>query len=1074
MNSKSLVVWGLVIFLSWAATAQATNVGYTAQDIGGGYWIYHYAVANDTLGVPVKRFIIWFEADLYEDLSIVSPESINDLWSQSVIEPDPYWLDDGSYRAVALDAGIAVGACQRGFAVRFKYPDPCLPAGQEFDILDPNDYISLEHGWTSDPLHVDADATGNPLQDGTKANPFATIQQGINAAQDGDAVIVEPNTYQENIYFLGKEIVVQSVDPDNWDTISETIIDGDFDGSCVTFDQGEDNSSILQGFTITNGIGTDTVYTFSNGSLSGYMGGGVFCLDSSPIIRHCHIMRNGLDISGPSVADHGGGLALLGDCQAVISNCVIAENGAYSCGDAIVIRANEPNMATSIITHCTIANNGEEYPPAYLYYDVDCWDTNPVISNTIIYSPQRSLLIEDPESVTYSCIRESYFYEYGCGGFAHPYDHTAAGGNISEWPRWAIPPDDICAQRDEWGDCLEFIPTDYHLRRDSPCIDAGDPNFLLTTETDIDSQARVMTGRLDIGADEVAPAIIAVKPLGGEVWAAGSSHQIVWLSYGYSDNVDISYSTNNGTDWTPIATNVVNTGSYPWTLPAVDSDQCRLKVTASVPPDYIEYEGFEQNFTIHPSPAGAPVSSTWPTLGSDFKRSGLSDNPAVQLGCVKWSFAPGGSVVTAVTIGANDRVHLACQDGMLYTLDPNGIVVWTYDVDVPLLSSPTVGPDGTIYVGSEDDRLYAIDPNGLLRWTHKTDGFIYSTTAIAPDGTLYVGSRDGKLHALSSAGSELWSFALSGSESLTPAVLASAAVGNDDNIYVGGLYDPNFYALSPGGTVQWSQQFERLIDPNRPSLGYRNLWIFASPVVASDGTIYVCPLYDTKLHALDPNNGTVNWSLDLADPASGWFGYHYKYDYPSAYIWSEPALGPDGTIYVSFDDPYLRAVNPNGTIKWVTRLGILGGFTITVGSDGLIYVAGDDALMYVVSPTGQQLACFEGSGWLSYPVIAQDGTIYLSDAEDTLWAIGNSDCSGEITSLHRLPDVNGDNIVNLLDFSLHAADWLLCTNYVAEDFCEEPISVDGLYLVGDINRSSYVDIFDLIFLAEQWLNEEQP
>ena len=49
----------------------------------------------------------------------------------------------------------------------------------------------------------------------------------------------------------------------------------------------------------------------------------------------------------------------------------------------------------------------------------------------------------------------------------------------------------------------------YHLEEDSPCKDAGDPNYVSTSvtgETDIDVQPRVMGDcieRVDIGADEI-------------------------------------------------------------------------------------------------------------------------------------------------------------------------------------------------------------------------------------------------------------------------------------------------------------------------------------------------------------------------------------------------------------------------------------------------------------------------------------------------------------------------------------------------------------------------------------------
>lgn len=85
---------------------------------------------------------------------------------------------------------------------------------------------------------------------------YATIQAGIDAAVEGDTVLVQPGTYVENINFNGKNIVVGSLfimcgDPSY---ISQTVIDGNQIGSVVTFENMEDSNAMLIGFTLTKGM----------------------------------------------------------------------------------------------------------------------------------------------------------------------------------------------------------------------------------------------------------------------------------------------------------------------------------------------------------------------------------------------------------------------------------------------------------------------------------------------------------------------------------------------------------------------------------------------------------------------------------------------------------------------------------------------------------------------------------------------------------------------------------------------------------------------------------------------------
>jgi serine protease len=97
-----------------------------------------------------------------------------------------------------------------------------------------------------------------------------TIQAGINAASNGDTVLVAPGTYVENINFNGKAITVTSSGGP-----TTTIIDGGQVASVVTIASGEGPSSVLSGFTIRNGT-----TTFN----SQYEGGGVYIRGSSPEI----------------------------------------------------------------------------------------------------------------------------------------------------------------------------------------------------------------------------------------------------------------------------------------------------------------------------------------------------------------------------------------------------------------------------------------------------------------------------------------------------------------------------------------------------------------------------------------------------------------------------------------------------------------------------------------------------------------------------------------------------------------------------------------------------------------------
>ena len=189
-----------------------------------------------------------------------------------------------------------------------------------------------------------------------------TIQAGINAAADGDTVLVADGTYIENINFRGKAVTVASHYIMDGDTnhIANTVIDGSQpshpdSGSVVTFNSGEDTTSVLAGFTITGGSGTIGEYTYQGATITSRNGGGIFTYNAGATIRHNMITNNNVPLFELSF---GGGIDVYagdGSTHARISNNTITANTVngiqLSAGSAIDF------LGTGIIENNTIHAN---------------------------------------------------------------------------------------------------------------------------------------------------------------------------------------------------------------------------------------------------------------------------------------------------------------------------------------------------------------------------------------------------------------------------------------------------------------------------------------------------------------------------------------------------------------------------------------------------------------------------------------------------------------------------------------------------------------------------------------------
>jgi beta propeller repeat protein len=353
---------------------------------------------------------------------------------------------------------------------------------------------------------------------------YPNIQMAIQDCVDGDTVIVSPGVYYETINFGGRDITVTGTDPNDPKIVGYTIIDADGDGSTVTFENGETSAAVLTGFTITGGFGTLNNSIEGGGGLNIFWGAGIYCMNAAPTITRNIITRN----YGPTTADlmggggdasYGGGIAaifcsptithniirnnialagggiILYAGSSVISNNIVSDNSGYIGGGVVL-------LGGSLINNTVTRNDCDEGPDqgiagnVYAIFDPGFGRmqiTGNIISDAvsgggIVWEGDMAQDLFRYNDVWNNTMADFVSIDSTTGNVQYDGQSNRTGtmGNISADPRFVNP-----------------FNRDYHLTFESPCIDAGDPDWSFDEgQIDIDGESRVHGLRIDIGADE--------------------------------------------------------------------------------------------------------------------------------------------------------------------------------------------------------------------------------------------------------------------------------------------------------------------------------------------------------------------------------------------------------------------------------------------------------------------------------------------------------------------------------------------------------------------------------------------
>jgi predicted outer membrane repeat protein len=257
------------------------------------------------------------------------------------------------------------------------------------------------------------------------------------------------------------------------------------------------------------------------GNVTAY-GGGMCNVNSSPALTNCVFSRN--MATGYDDEYYGGGMCNSGSNPTLMDCQFIANDAYYSRGGGM---HNRENSSSTLINCVFLANTADEGAGVWQVESETALVNSVFSANFGTYRGGAILTGVDCNLALTNCTFSGNSASFGRGIFADFRSNTTIGncilwdggneidGALSSvmmsysdvrggWPGEGNINVDPCFVEPGYWDANDvWVEGDYHLLRDSACIDAGDNTAVPTTvTTDIDGKPRILNGIVDMGAYE--------------------------------------------------------------------------------------------------------------------------------------------------------------------------------------------------------------------------------------------------------------------------------------------------------------------------------------------------------------------------------------------------------------------------------------------------------------------------------------------------------------------------------------------------------------------------------------------